>query len=814
MNQGTSPGPLAPYRVLDLTTEKGYLCGKMLGDLGADVLKIEPPGGDPGRRLQPFYHDEVTPDNSLYFWAYNTSKRSVVVDLEGAPGRDVFKKLVATADFVVESFPVGYLDGLGIGYTSLNNLHPGIIWTSITPFGASGPYSSYKGGDIISLAMGGLLNMAGNAGRRPTVIGVPQACNQAGAQAAAATLIAHHYRELTGIGQHVEVSMQEAVLDALDWVQQYYDIQGISCKRGEETPGLKIPRTFFWPCKDGAVSWNWWVGHGWGRKNVPLVKWMAEEGKGGNLVDIQWEEKSLFKLSRAEVEGWEAQFAAFFATHTQAELVREAHKRGFLLYPVNTPKGIVENKQLAARRFFVQLDTPDGRGKVLYPGAPAKSTAPLWAVRRRPPKLGEHTAEVLDSRGATAAARQRAKGDKRLEQALAGLKVADFTWLLAGPIVSKYLAMFGATVVKVESHKRLDGIRMSGPFVGKPGINTSGYFANHNASKLSLSVDLNDPRGVAVARTLVAWADVMVENFTPGVMSKWGIDYEGARRLNPGIIMLSTSFQGQTGPEADRPGYASLLHALAGFDNLTGWPDLPPTDIATAYGDLIGVWYSIASVMAALEQKRRTGEGQHIDLAQLEAAVQFVAPAILEYTANGHEAARRGNQSRDVAPHGVYKCSGEDRWCAIVANTGDEWTALCRVMGKEPWLRDERFNSPENRLRNTAALDGLIDEWTSKHPAEEVMERLQKAGVPAGVVENARDLHNDPQLKHMQHFVRLEHPEMGLRTYDAPSFRLSKTPAQLRRAPLLGEHNEEVCCSLLDIPGEEFVSLLNDGVLD
>ena len=811
-------GPLAPYRVLDLTGQQGFLCGRILGDLGADVINIEPPGGDPARRLGPFYHDEPHPDRSLSYWAYNLNKRSVELDLESRPGRAAFKRLARTADFIVESLPRRYLDGLGLGYEDLSARNPGLIVTSISPFGSSGPYRDYRGGDLIAMAAGGLMYLAGAEERRPVVVGVPQAANQAAAQAAVGTLIAHHHRQATGRGQWIDVSTQEAVVNSLDWVQQYYDIRQVICKRGT-TPGLPIQQNWIWEAKDGYVSWVWWVGAGWGRKNIPLIEMMAEDGDDAGLLAVPWEDMSFYKLTRQQVDPWEEAWARFFKRHTVAELVREAQRRRFLLYPVNSPQDVVASRQLEARRFFTSVKPYGLSERVTFPGPVAKSNTPLWTIRRPAAKTGQHTAQVLKERRPPR--RRGPSGPARSGPALQDLKVADFTWLVAGPVVGKYLAMHGATVVKVEFSKRLDGTRQSGPFQGKPTFNSSGHFANHNAGKLSLGVNLDDPRGLEVARRLVRWADVLVENFTHGVLKRWGLDYANARKINPALVMLSSSFQGQTGPAASQSGYASLLHALSGIDHVTGWRDLPPSDVANAYGDLIGCWFGIASILAALERRRQTGEGAYIDLSQFEAAVHFLSPAILDYTVNDRVWQRDGNASPDAAPHGAYACLPDrdlgrfgDRWCAIAAYTEEQWQALCRVMGGPAWTRDSRFATNEQRRRNATQLDPLIDAWTNTRRAEDVMRLLQEAGVPAGVVANARDLHQDPQLRARDHLVRLDHPEMGSRTYDAPSFRLSQTPHRMRRAPLLGEHTQHVATDLLGLSDEEFIELLEAGVLE
>jgi crotonobetainyl-CoA:carnitine CoA-transferase CaiB-like acyl-CoA transferase len=395
------------------------------------------------------------------------------------------------------------------------------------------------------------------------------------------------------------------------------------------------------------------------------------------------------------------------------------------------------------------------------------------------------------------------------------LKVADFTWAAVGPITSMYLANFGAMVVRVESNTRPDAIRVMGPFKDNiAGINRSGFFANHNPNKYSLALNLNHPRAKEVLKRLISWADVALESFAPGVKDRWGLGYEDVRRIKPDIVMLSTSNQGQTGPRAQHPGYGTQLLALAGIAYTTGWPDREPNSPFGAYTDYIAFRYAVASLISALIYRKRTGEGQYIDLSQYEASIHFTAPRILDYTVNGKIAQREGNRCDHAAPHGTFRCRGEDRWCVIAVFNDQEWLSLCRFMGDPNLAGDPRFATLAARKKNEAELEKIIEAWTIGFTPEELMISLQKIGVPAGVVQNGQDLvERDSQLKERGHYVKLEHPEMGECLYDRIPFRLSKTPDQLNRcAPCLGQDTEKVCCEMLGLSDEKFLELLNDGV--
>ncbi|MBI4763031.1 MAG: CoA transferase [Deltaproteobacteria bacterium] len=397
---------------------------------------------------------------------------------------------------------------------------------------------------------------------------------------------------------------------------------------------------------------------------------------------------------------------------------------------------------------------------------------------------------------------------------LRDVKVVDFGWAVVSPISATYLGFLGATVITVESSTRLNIIRQAGPYKdGIPHPDRSGYYTNYNTGKYSIVLDLKNPRGLEIGKKLIHWADVLVENFAPGVMGRLGLDYESVQGINPSIIYASTCQLGQTGPHAQFRGMGVQGAALAGLYPTTGWPGGDPVGPFGAYTDFVAPKFLVSAILAALLYRHHTGKGQYIEQSQVEAGMNFVGPALMDYIVNGSVLHCPGNREPNAAPHGAYRCQGEDRWCAIAVYTDQEWRAFCQAIGSPPWTNDEKFSTLLGRKENEAELDSLVEQWSLGHPAEYVMDLLQRAGVPAGVVATAEDLHKDPQLLHRQHYRRLNHPVIGLHSYEAPAFRFSNAPVFFERpAPCLGEHNQYICTEILDLTEEEYRSLEKDGV--
>lgn len=407
--------------------------------------------------------------------------------------------------------------------------------------------------------------------------------------------------------------------------------------------------------------------------------------------------------------------------------------------------------------------------------------------------------------------------EQQKKRPLQGILVVEFTAFAAGPVVTKILAENGARVIRVESRTRPDGFRTHYPPFrdNKPGLNRAGIFGIYNNDKLSISLNLKHRKGIELVKRLIQGADVVVENFTPGTMKKLGLDYGSLSTINSALIMMSSCNQGQTGPHATHPGFGSHLSSLSGFTHLIGYPGGPPMILYGPYIDYIAVNYSVVALLAALEYRRRTGKGQYIDLAQYETGVQFVAPALLDYQANGRVAERMGNRHSHAAPHGAYPCKGKDAWCTLSIFSDEEWERCLEVMGSPDELKDRRLATVLGRKANEEELDQLVSRWSLTQTPEEMSAKLLHAGLRAAVVQNMKDLFSDPQLRHREMWRRLEHPELGVYHTESQGFILTKTPSEIRTpAPLLGQHNDQVFREILGLTDDEIRSLAAEGVFD
>jgi len=812
---------LSPYRVLDLSDERGQLCSQILADLGADVILIEPPGGSRARRRGPFFGGEPQVDRSLHFWGFNRNKRGITLDLDQASDRTQLKRLAAGADFLIESADPGYLAERGLGFVDFAATNPALIYVSISAFGQDGPKSRQVASDLTIVATGGPLLLQGDADRAPTRIVVPQAFLHASADAAAAALIAHHERVRSGLGQHIDVSAQQAVAMAA-FSQPLVPALGATPTQ-RMSGGAKVGRITarqVWPARDGYVVLVLWFGRAIGPATARLMQCIFEHGFcDAAMRDRDWTTYDSLLMSGeippGEYDELVLTVERFTSSLTKQQLLDLALERALLIAPVATIEEVVNSPQLAARDYWRPLAHPEVGTHIRYPGPFAKFSETPIVYRRRPPIVGEHNQEILSSetqpKRASGLNIARPEGDRL---PLRGLKIVDLFWAMAGPASTRALAEHGATVVRVESGRRPDTCRTIGPYVkNRPGSDRSGLFINLNAGKLGLALDLSKEEGREVFRDLVRWSDIVTESFSPKAMRAWGLQYEALREIKPDLIMVSSCLMGQTGPHSHFAGYGNLAAAMCGFGNLCGWRDRPPAGPYGSYTDCVAPRFTIASILAALDYRRRTGKGQYIELSQAEASMHFLAPAMLDFTANGNVLEPSGNRDPYIAPHGVYPCAGNDSWIAIACETEQQWRSLADLLD-QPRLTASSSAQLATRQSAEDDIDNIISKWTSNFDAAELEALLQSRGIPAGKVASSEDMSRDPQLAHRGHFVPIEAAGLGTIAVERSSYILSRTPGRIvRPAPTLGCDNSHVLGELLGYSSERIEQLTRAAIL-
>jgi crotonobetainyl-CoA:carnitine CoA-transferase CaiB-like acyl-CoA transferase len=766
----------------------------------------------------PPFVEAAGPDHgrSLYWAAVGLGKQSLVVDLEAEAGRERLRALAHTADVLVESYEPGYLAERELGAADLCAVNPALIYVSVTPYGQDGPLAHAPASALTIEAAGGLLSLQGDGDRPPLPVGYPQAWLHAGAQAAADAVIALNERQRSGRGQHLDVSAQACMVWTLMQATGYPPNEGTNppgtCEeRGSSAgavPGLDPPAGVA-PCADGAVFFTIAPGATpGGRTLTALLKWIAASTDvPGQLLAEDW----LAWTRAGMLDGTfdlglcnEARrlVLAYFLTQKKQDLFAWALEHDALIAPVNTMRDVAEDTQLASRDYWQEVDG------IRHPGAFARLSRTSIELRSPAPALG--ASDVSLER--LPAAPQ--PSDEPRQQAFAGLKVVDFSWVGVGPIMAKALGDHGATVVRVESTKRVDVLRNAPPFKdGVAGLDRSQFMADFNSSKLGLALNLGTDAGRELAARLIRWADVVVESFTPGTMARLGLDWDTVSEGRDDLIMISTCLRGQTGPQREYGGFGNQGAALSGISSVTGWPDRPPCGPWGAYSDFIAPRYGIAALASAIYERRLSGRGQYIDLAQVEAAVHFVEPILLDYTVNGRVAPPSGLNSATECPHGVYPARGKERYVALSVGTPERWRALC-IVAPLAGFADARFDAIEARFEQRERIDAALEAWTRPQDPFVLAERLRQAGVPASVVQWPTDLYRDPQLMARGFFVWLDHSVMGPTPYDGLATRFSATPGRLRKAaPALGEDTHFVLSELVKLSSEEIANYAASDVL-
>ncbi len=794
-------GALAGLRVLELGGgEAAQMCARLLGDFGADVIKIEPLAGDPSRRRGPFQGGEEDPERSLYFINFNHNKRSVVLDLETEAGCQAVVRLAQRADFVVEAFQPKQLDALGLGYEQLAGRNPGLIYVSVTPFGHSGPFSHFQGVELTQQAMSGVMYIHGDGEARPCLVPAEQLVQLSSSHAFFGALAALHARSMAGNGQHVDVSMQDVGLWQLMMSVGDYSLTQTERRRTGAAPtnaGVSI-----YPTRDGGyVQMSPYMD----RHLTGLAQWLQDP-------DLPVEALTDLDFRRANAEGLiEERLRDFIVQHDRDAFVEEAQRRDIPSTPLLRISELVEHEHTRSRGWMKELDHPVV-GTYRAPGTPYRMSETPWAVRRPAPRLGEHTEEVLaeiaDEQPVPVPAGASSNGARSTipRKPLDGVRVVDFTQAVAGPVATMLLAFMGAEVIKIETEGR-----------PQPRNATQAGGAELNRNKLSANINAQTPRGYEMAVRLIERSDVVVDNFRPGVMDRMGLGYEKLREAKQDIIVMQMPGMGRTGPFRDYMTYGQQIFGVAGLGYIWGHVGSRlETRPKLGYTDYVAGAAAAGAVTVALEHRRRTGVGQFIEVAQVEALASTLGAQILDWTVNKTDAEPVGNVTDRFAPHDLYPCAGDDSWCAIACRDDNEWSRLVEAMESPEWASEPRWSTLEGRIAGRDELNRQIGEWTSTRSGRSVMHRLQRYGVPAGIDQRPELLNYDPHLLARESVVTVWQgpPWDTWINHPALPARLSATPGDSRGpAPSAGQDNRHVFHEVMGLTSAEVEGLVADGAL-
>ena len=788
-----SAPPLVHLRVVELTDLRGALAGRILADLGADVLKVESPGGDPDRLHPPFAGNVVTPERSLPFLYRNANKRGTVVDLQTAAGRRHFAALCDAADVLLDNVTPEQRDRYALSPSSVRDRHPHLVHIVMADFGLSGPRAHWRAEPLVAFAASGALHASGFPDRPPCWLPGFLAHDCAAVFAALGALTAVLDRNRHGLGQTVEISVQEAALHGLNpWSIPLEDYTRLYPLVPKSPPRNADGSYLVLQTLDGYVRILAGTQRHW-RAFVEML------GSPEALSGPEWE-NAIFRILNADAIRLLA--ADSLRERRRAEVFETARRLGLPLAPVNTPDEFVAQEQTVARAYFQRTGFPH-LGDAPFAPSPLNFSATPAVLRRPAPAPGEGSAASVAPRPPQPA------GPASTEPPLAGMRVIDLGVGAVGPEVCWVLAELGAEVIKIESRANLDFLRAVTIEPDQP--NRAWTFNDESRGQKSVCLDLRTPRGRELALRLCAAADVVVENNRGGVVAKWGLDYADVRTVRPDVIYVASQGFGRGGPLGTAQAFGPLNSSFAGTIWLWNHADAPyPAGTALNHPDHIASKLAAVGVLAALEHRRRSGEGQLIEMAQTEAAAYLMGEFYLQTACTGTPPQQRGNAVDYAVPHGVYPCAGDDRWCAIAVLGEDAWQRFIACLG---WKLGPRWGRLHERLAQRAAIDARVAEWTQTREADAVATLLQAAGVSAMAVQSPDDSRADPHLAARQAIVTVQHPEIGAERHIGNPLRMSRTSlVTAAAAPLLDADTREVLHRVLGLTAAEIDQLTADGV--
>ena len=829
------PGPLDGVTILDLSE---YVCGpyatKLLADFGADVIKVERPGGDPGRTLGPFPGGDSHPEKSGTFFYFNTNKRSIELDLKAQEGRETFLALVDRADAVVESFRPGVLDRLGIGWDVIHARRPDLPLISITNFGQDSPYRDYAGSELTLFALAGELYTMGIVEREPVTMFGTASLVESGSAAAVATFAAILASKEQGIGQRVDFAIADSHFLGADRRHVGTIAFEFSGRRTPRASHFNRPAlTGVYPCADGWVEFS--------AAGARLDRFNQMLGEPDWLRDPRWYERGAL-LDADNVAELDAYFFAWLSERTKREVWAAARAAKVLCGPLFDVAEISADSHFRDRGFWTTVNHP-ALGEVEIPGRPFTMPKSPWALRRPAPLLNEHGDEIRAELAQPADTPIRTERRESPRLPLEGLRVIDLCVVWAGPFATLLLGDLGAEVLKAENSHVMQPMtrgtiaRPSKELIARlppaaggypnndPGARPWNYnptFVQLYRNKKSFTVDLRTEEGKAIFGRVVAQSDVLVENNATETLEGLGITYDWLRTFKDDIIMVRIPAYGSTGPYNQARALGVHLESVLGHTLLRGYTDSDPSDNSPIFsGDYLAGAQAALAVMMAVWHRNRTGEGQLVEIGQAENASAMLAQAFMEYALNGKVAERRGNRSVfEHAPAGVYPCAAAgpaaecgDRWIALTVSTDEQWVSLRALIGSPDWAMDPALETNAGRLAAHDAIDGYLKKWTADFEDYALFHLLQGAGIPAApVIEGSRAFDDPHAVARGLYQPQTMHGGIGPFRFNTPFMRFSETPLTVRQAPVaLGEHNDYVYRELLGVDDTEYERLVAAG---
>ncbi len=777
MAERTSELPLGGIRVLDLAGPLGSYGGRLLADAGADVVKVEPPEGDQLRRRPPFAGDRPGPDRSLSFAYYHANKRGVVLDYRRPEAAAALAELGANADVIVLTptarEPVA---GFDTETGELAWAGPDAVICCITPFGLTGPYRAWRATHLTSHALSGLMYVQGAPEGPPVVVPGQQLYDFTGTHAALAVLTALRERPRAG-GQLIDISAHEVLTQSCFDIYSYTNSALIGRRRPR---AVQYSGGGSWPCRDGVIEFTASTDKHW----FALMELL---GHPAELADPSWAhpvvrhpyEEKIIEVMRPLI-----------AAMSREDFFVRGQQLGLPCTVINTVGDFVDDQQPRSRGFFVRRELA-GAGEVDLPGEPFRCTERVLDQYRRPaPGLGSSSLAEIAGEWREPAPAAPVPGP------LSGIRAISFGTAIAGALSGTALAELGADVVKIESPARPDNLRRlwapGEPVIHEPsGADTSPMFANFNRTTRSVALDMKDPDSVALFLRLAVAADVIIENYAPGVMQRWGLGYEQIAAVNPRIVMLSLTGFGHSGPRSHYLAYGATVCSFVGLTDAWQYP-------SGVHFDYLSQAHGVFGVLAALAARDRTGRGTHVDLAEVETAAAVMGPMMLDYAVNGRRSVVPGNRVAGALLSEVVRCRGDDGWLAVEIEDASDWQVLARLVGRDD------LASVIASDEAAAALGAALASWAAERTAQQAMRVLQRAGLAAGAVQDAEDAVRDPQHRERHFWLEMDHPDLGVAEYAAPPHRLAKTPPTVRRpTPRLGAHTMEVLGEWLGMTPDE-----------